>query len=526
MLVHQQTRSLVLRVPDPFAVRAVIPHSKTIQHPIYNLAVEHTDDATQVLRNLGIAAPQPIMHHYSWPGKYTPMRHQKSMAEFWTIHKRGFNLSDPGAGKTAGALWAADYLISVGVVRKVLILAPLSTLERVWSQDIFDVLMHRRSVIVHHARAERRLELLNANVDFYIMNHDGLKITALRQALRARKDIDLIIVDEGDFFCEARTEKYKALCTVLKPDQRLWWQTGTPCAKAPTQAWAQARLVNPSQVPPYFGQFQRMTMIQINQSPPKWVPRAEATDVVYRALQPAIRFRKADCIDLPPVVTTERQAQITKEQRDALDAMKHEMRLEHDDGRQIDAVNAADKINKMRQILCGAIRDPVRQDYVTIPHAPRLNVLREAIDHAVAKVIVIVPFKGIIEALAAELEKDYSVGVLNGDVSVKRRNEIVRDFKFTPDPHLLLCHPRVMSHGLNLVEADTTIFYAPIYSNAEYRQVIERNNRAGQKNKMTIVRIGASPIEWEIYKMVDQKQVTQQTILNLYNSILDMKAAA
>ena len=99
------------------------------------------------------------------------------------------------------------------------------------------------------------------------------------------------------------------------------------------------------------------------------------------------------------------------------------------------------------------------------------------------------------------------------------RDRIIKAFKETPDPHVLLCHPKVMAHGLNLTEADTLIFYAPIYSNDEYQQVVERFNRSGQTRKMTVIRIAAHNVEWAIYKMVDNKKVTQDNILNLYEAI-------
>jgi SNF2 family DNA or RNA helicase len=144
----------------------------------------------------------------------------------------------------------------------------------------------------------------------------------------------------------------------------------------------------------------------------------------------------------------------------------------------------------------------------------------EAVEGASGKVLVVAPFKGIITPLAKAIRaKKYSVGVLNGDVSPRERNEIIHAFKTQPDPHILLCHPKVMAHGLNLTEADTLIFYAPIYSNDEYQQVIERFNRAGQKRKMTIVRIGAHPLEWAIYRVVDNRGVTQDNILKLYKTI-------
>jgi SNF2 family DNA or RNA helicase len=165
------------------------------------------------------------------------------------------------------------------------------------------------------------------------------------------------------------------------------------------------------------------------------------------------------------------------------------------------------------------VKDPETDEYISLPHGPRTSVLLEAIEQASAKVIVVVPFKGIIRELEGEVSKHHSVAVLNGDVSPKMRDSIIKAFKETPDPHVLLCHPKVMAHGLNLTEADTLIFYAPIYSNDEFQQVTERFNRAGQKRKMTIIRIAAHAVEWKIYAMVDNKKTTQDNILNLYETI-------
>jgi SNF2 family DNA or RNA helicase len=190
-------------------------------------------------------------------------------------------------------------------------------------------------------------------------------------------------------------------------------------------------------------------------------------------------------------------------------------------GTKITAANAADQINKIRQVLCGALKDPVTGQYLPIPHPGRLKTLLQAIQSASAKVLVVVPFKGIIRLLAPEVEKaGYSCAIVNGDVPMNKRAEIFQRFKTQADPRVLLCHPAVMAHGLNLTEADTLIFYAPIYSNDEVEQVNERFNRAGQKNKMTIVRIGAHPLEWQIYKMTDTRAAAQNNILELYDNLL------
>lgn len=521
--VSEATQSVCLNVEDPFMLRSMIQQSRVLADDRCNFAAKHTLRTTKLLRNLGFDIPSPIRYQYGWPGKYKPYDHQIEMAEFWTFNKRGFNLSEPGTMKTAAALWASDYLMNIGEVKKCLILAPLSTLETVWLQDIFDTLMHRQAVVVHGDR-DKRKRALASDSDYFILNHDGVKIGPIARIIKENKDINLIIVDEGDEFRNGKSEKYKALADMIRPDCCLWWQTGTPTPNEPADAWAQARLINPKGVPKFFGQFRRETMVQF--SPFRWVPRRGAQNTVYDAMQPGIRFMKKDCIDLPPVVPHKRQAELTLEQKKAFKDMKDNMYLDavrHQlDGQSISAVHAADQIMKLRQILCGVVKHPENDTYVELPHGPRLQELLYCISKAVAKVIVIVPFKGILKSLARDIGKHYSVDILNGDVSPGQRRDIIYRFKNTPDPHVLLCHPRVMSHGLNLTEADTTILYAPISSNSQFQQVIERFNRAGQKHTMNLVRIAAHPIEWEIYKATDVATMSQAVMLDLYKKIVSL----
>jgi SNF2 family DNA or RNA helicase len=519
MLVHTPTNSLLLSVDDPLAVREVLgEQSKLLAHPQFNLAVKLSIETSKVLRNMGIQAPGPIRYQYKWPGKFRPFDHQIVMSEFLTMHRRAFNLSEMGTAKTNAALWAADWLMHTGRVRKALVLSPLSTLERVWANDIFDTLMHRRCAILH-GTIDKRMARLATDVDFYIMNHDGLGIERLCSEIMRRPDIDLVIVDEASMFRNHQTKKYKALAKlVARPDLRLWLLTGTPCPNEPTDAWALAKLVSPERVPKFFGGFKRQTMVQVSQF--KWVPQANAYSIAFNAMQPAVRFKKADCLDLPPVTMQDRQCTMSKEQRKLFEELRKTMQLEASSGEKVTAANAADKIGKLRQILCGALKID-DDEYETIDHGDRLNVLLECIQEAAAKVLIIAPFKGIVRALEKELLPHYSVGVLNGDVSPGARDRIIREFKGGPDPRILLCHPKVMSHGLNLTEADMLISYAPIYSNDEWQQVTERFNRAGQTRKMTIVRMGAHPLEWSIYKMLDNRQTTQNSILDLYKQVTE-----
>lgn len=526
MILHNESKSLLLKLRQPELVQKVIPKwSKPIDYEGHNLAVKFDLDVVKVLRNMGIKAPSPIRYNYHWPRPAHFKKvfdHQILTAEFATLHQRLFILNDMGTSKTASALWAADYLMMQGYVGKVLIVSPLSTLELVWADEIFNCLMHRSCVILHGTR-EKRFELLNTQADFYIINPDGLKIIA--DELPKRKDINLIIVDEAAAYRNGQTNRYKVLANLLRPWHRLWMMTGTPCPNAPTDAWALARLVNPMGVPQYFGAWKRQTMVQMSQY--KWIPRVGSHEMAFQALQPAVRFKKADCLDLPPITYENRQSAVTPAQHAALKEMKREAAVELANGVQITAANAADKIGKMRQILCGAIKDKDTDTYHAIDHAPRLQLLLECIEQASAKVLVIIPFKGILYQLKDEVEAQWAkdgngweCDFVNGDVSPKQRAEKFRWFKSDPNAKALLCHPKVMAHGITATEADLLIFYAPIYSNEESQQVMDRINRPGQTRKMTIIRMGAMNIEWNIYNQVEGKRLTQESMLEMYKKEL------
>lgn len=493
-------------------------HQDKRSSDLWDLTVDGGEDTTVGLIQRGSKREPNVRYEPSPDGfKYCFM----VPSTFLMVRRNGCIVASGNTGKTNSVLWALDYMMREGLVTRALILSPLSTLERTWLIGAMETVMHRKVVVVYGSR-EKRLKLLAEKADIYVINHDGISIKSIREALKLRRDIDQIVVDEGGDFRNAKTDKYRCLEQIVAPPWRgLWWLTGTPCPKGPDNAWAQVRLVNPAAVPRFFGSFRAQVMMEVNEH--IWKPKAGHQDIVFKAMQPAIRFAKNECLDLPPMVTEDWACTMSAEQQRAFTQMANAMAVADkalaDAGQSITAVNAADRINKLRQIMVGSVKTG-QGAYVTYDYSPRFKVLLEAIEQASAKVIVIAPFKGIIQDLQGRLARHHSVAMVNGDVSYSKRNKIFADFKDNADPHVLLCHPEVMSHGLNLTEADTLVMFGPIYSNDVYRQVIERINRPPQDKKMTTIRIGCNAIEWAIYKALDTDEAQQRLILNLYRSVV------
>ena len=140
--------------------------------------------------------PSPIERDYEWPGLYKPFAHQKDTAAFLSIRQRAFCFNEAGTGKTSAAIWAADYLMNKGVIKKVLVICPLSIMYSAWQADVFKTAMHRTCGVAHGS-ASKRKKILDEGYDFTVINYDGT--TVILSELQQAK-FDLIIVDEANSY--------------------------------------------------------------------------------------------------------------------------------------------------------------------------------------------------------------------------------------------------------------------------------------------------------------------------------------
>lgn len=509
MIVVEDKKALVLRLSDPDKILSSIPTAKRLDLNGHNLvAVPHKNDEVKVLRNLGIPAPAPILHYYNWPGRFTPYEHQRLTAAFLTMNKKALVLNDIGTGKTNSALWAADYLIRTKQIRKVLIMSPLSTLERVWADSIFTEFVGRKAVTLHGS-AKRRLSLLKTDVDFYIINHDGFPI--IRE--EASGMFDLVIVDEAAVLRNPSTTRFKNVRKYMteNPDCRLWLMTGTPTPNEPTDAWSLAKLVDSPTLDSTYTGFKDKVMMKLGQY--RWVPRPSSPEIVMNVLQPAIRFTRDECLDLPDTTYQTRTTKLSPDQETAWKNMVKHLIVEAGSG-QITAANEAVKLQKLIQIACGVAYDNTG-NMVELDCAPRVNLTVDLIEEAGGKVIVFVPLTGTLHMLERELSKHYTIGVVNGAVSASKRNEIFRAFQHDKDPQVLLAHPATMAHGLTLTSAYSIIWYGPITSNEQYTQANGRVERIGKKHKTSVIHIEATSIEGKIFSRLKDKQKLQGILLDM-----------
>jgi SNF2 family DNA or RNA helicase len=506
-------RALRIKVRNPNKILTSIPRSKQLSEN--EVLVKWGVDEARVLRNLNVRdVPSPILGRYEWTGIHKPFDHQKTTSSFLTMNQRAFCFNEQGTGKTASAIWASDFLMKQGIIRRALIICPLSIMDSAWRADLFTFAMHRTVDIAHGPR-EKREKIIRGGADYVVINYDGVEI--VRDAI-AEGGFDLIIADEATHYKNTQSKRWKVLNSLVEPNTWLWMMTGTPAAQSPVDAYGLAKLVSPKNVPRFAGAFKEMVMQKVSQF--KWTPKPTATDTVFNALQPAIRFTKEQCLDLPELTYTKRMVELNAQQRKYYDILKTKM-LAVAAGEAISAANAAVNMNKLLQISCGAVYTDTGET-VEFDVKNRYKVLSEVIAESSQKVLIFVPFKHVIGILSEKLTADGITNeIISGNVSVNKRTKIFNDFQTTPDPRVLIIQPQAAAHGVTLTAANTIVWWGPVPSLETYAQANARVHRSGQKHPCTVVQLQGSAVEKRVYSLLDQKINIHTKMIDLYQDVLE-----
>jgi len=510
-------KALLFNTRKANQITSLIPKSKVIgsNGDVDQVLVHWDFDEVQLLRNLGIReVPSPILGRYKWPGMFTPFDHQRTTAEFLTLHPRCFVFNEAGTGKTSAAAWAADYLMTHGKVKRVLVVCPVSIMDTAWRSDLFKTVMHRTVAIAQGSRTQRQ-KVIAGDYEFVIINFDGVKVV---NAELEAGGFDLIIVDEANAVKSVTTDRWKCLAKLIKPTTRLWLMTGTPASQSPLDAYGLAKLVTPDSVPRFFGAFRDKVMLKLTQY--KWVPRQDAQQTVHQVLQPAIRYTKAECLDLPDLLYSTREVPLTPQQAKYYDALKKQM-MTIAAGSEITAVNAAAMLNKLLQVAQGAVYTD-DGGVVEFDVSNRMSELINVIEQTDHKILVFVPYRHTLEMVEnALLKEGYTVQTIHGGVASTRRADIIKQFQTEDDPRILLLVPQATAHGITLTRANQVVWWGPVSSTEIYLQANSRAHRAGQVNHVTVTHLQGSPVERRMYTMLQNKIDLHQSLVDMYKQEIE-----
>ena len=407
--VRMAQKHKMVAVPESAVIANMFPQAKRVEiedRPW--LAIPHDPASTFLLRKLGFKVDSPIVHH-KFPGNREPFNTQLDTVSHLIMNHKAYVLNEMGTGKTKSALWAWDYLYSRKLTGKLIVFAPLSTLHVVWGAEIMDTIPERNWVILHGTRAKRIEQLARKDIDIYIINHDGHKI--IREELYKRIDIKHVVIDELAIYRNSGSPRAKIMADYCHVMDWVWGMTGSPIPTSPVDVYAQAKIVTPNTVPNFFRLFRDELMYRVSDY--KWVPKSNAVEKAFAALQPAIRYTLDDVVELPELAVPplmyvpmgSKQANIYND----LYKTAHTLYEQH----VITAANAGGIMSKLLQIAAGWVYSTTG-GIAALDNSPRIAALIDAIEGTSNKILVFAMFKhataGIAAALAHAGYKDFAGG--------------------------------------------------------------------------------------------------------------------
>jgi len=489
------------------------------------IEVEVNQKYAEILADLRAPHFPPMITEYDWKASFDPFKHQYRMAGMMSTHKRFFCLADPGTGKSISVVWAFDYLKSVGRVNKVLIVAPLSLLEDTWAKEFRNGMPHGKYVVLHGSAAKRK-QLAKQPHDIAIINYDGVEIVYDELAAN---DYDLIVFDESTMLKNIN-RRWKFNRALAKNARWVWALTGTPTAQAPTDAYGQCKLLLGDSFGYSEGAWKDAVMTQITKF--KWIPKPEAAKIVQHWMQPSIYIRKRDVLqDLPPITRNRRRVEVSAEQKKMLDTLRKNAMAVSASGSMITAVHAAALNLKLLQCASGSVYDE-EGNVVELDNTPRIKELVEVVRETRQledldaprpnnKVLVFCMFKHTVAGVLAALKAHgFDAVSVTGDTSIGRRNVIFDAFQNTRGTEVIVAIPDVMSHGLTLTAASTTVWFTPITSAEKFTQAANRTDRPGQKYPMQMVELYGTEAEKLLYNRLDEREQHQKDVLSAYAELV------
>jgi len=519
-MIYAHKHRLIIYPPE-----TILPLDIRVEYRKGHACVEARYNNILILAAAGLDVPSPFdVWEYDWPCRPGEEPHptQKIMSKHMIIHPRSYVFSDMRTGKSRSALWAADQIMRRARTRvRCLIVSDIEALSKSWEPEIFANFMGLRScAILYGTEAQRRKEL-ERDVDFYLINHDGLKIgfgkhgkehTSLAAAIFRRDDIKLAVFDEAASYRNKQTEQWRAAYNLVsKRVHYAWALTGTPTPNGPVDAYGIKKLIDLNYKEPFQDWQERCT---IRKGPFRRVPAPGSEAIVDALLSPAVRISRGQRfveseVQVPPPLLVA----LTDRQKEFMKLLKQELLITMDGGEDIPAVNEASLRTKFIQLACGAIYDSEHNTH-HIEAGPRLDTLTTLIERIPGKIIVCSPLTSVVAMLDKKLASFGCVSILGQDKHGPRRTAAITRFINGPDK-VLNTHPQPISRGLDLTCASTIIHYAPIDRTETYLQVAQRINGPAQKQVRRIIRLAGCGIEIDMYNKLERNESLQGVILKL-----------
>lgn len=452
--------------------------------------------------------------------------HQAKTVDHLLANDRSLDLSDPGTGKTRSHLEAFSRRKAAGLANKMVVLGTLSILETAWAADVAKWTPHLTAAVVYSTKRKRDLPRA-IEADVIILNHDAVKwmVDAKGKLTDEGKlladNADVLCIDEFTAFKHRTSQRSKAASAIRHHFPVRWALSGTPNSNGICDIWHPVYLIDDGErLGRAFWGFRAQVCTPVpNHNVPggnhvDWVDKEDAELIVADKIHEiTVRHKLRDCIDMPENVAYTVETTLPKKLMAQYQEMQNEAMLLLVSGEYVNAIHAGAKINKLLQICSGAIYDG---DQYHVLDDARVKLALDLAQEA-PQALVGFNWRHQRDQLMREAAKrGLNFAVIDGDVPVAKRVEIVNDFQ-AGKVHYIFAHPQAAGHGLTLTRGTRTIWTSPTYNAEWFQQFNARIDRAGQTQRTETIMIAARGTrETAVYEKLSGKLERMGNLLQVF----------
>lgn len=485
------------------------------------------------------------------PRNWSPPEYQTRAVSYLLDHFSAALLLDPGLGKTSIVYAAAKVLLGEGVMRGLLVVAPLRPARTTWPKeqkkwldfkDIDVAVLHKDSY--KQGEFER---MCAEKHDVYVINYEGLaklfkrykKIIAstgkpaktytheLTDAGKAlMKNVNALCWDELTKMKHSDTARFKLVKPWLSKFLIKWGLTGSPASNGLLGLFGQCFALDEGRtLGAYVSHYRARYFTPIDAQGYEWVLGAGCEELIYERLRPlALRMEAEDYIKMPQKLDHVVPIELNAKARAHYDEMHHQMMTSIDDGL-ITAANTGAAMSKCRQIASGALYDMPVDLLTGLPkagpkkwlhiHDDKLDALGDLIEELHGKqLLVAYEFKHDLDRLLARFPGTPFIG---GGTSGKEGERLEAAWNRGEIPMMFL-HPQAVGHGLNFQESNAhhVAWFTMTFDFELYDQLNRRLRRQGNTADYIHVYhfVTKDSVEETVYYSLRRKFKTQKKLLD------------
>lgn len=448
-----------------------------------------------------------MKYHY----KTKPYDHQRRAMRRFIQQGHYGALWEPRTGKSKFVVDASAALFTLGRVKRVLIICPLSVIG-VW-EDEYDTHCPIPYRIRLFGKGDREIRASKSRLTVVVANYD----LAWRrvEVLRGYRP-DMVVVDESHRIKKPSARRSRYIRGLNKTPYRAIL-TGTPTPKSYLDIYGQWVFLEPKRFGTRVEDFKERYIRfggYMGHQIKGYRNFEELKDKIDADAEVILR---KDVMDVPDELHQRVPVQLEPKAWDAYYQMAYELFLELTSGDTSDAKNAAVKMLRLQQITGGWIKsDEGNIHQVSRAKITAFDDLAQESWDGSEPLVVFARYKPELDALT-EVGARHKVPtyVVRGGIGREERDKARRTFQAKAGPSLFVGQIQASGLGVPLHRSHETVFYSVTLAYDDYKQALDRTQGTGQESDTVRYRtlVASHTIDVDIYDNLKRKEDAQSLLM-------------